>query len=212
MDEENMSKRKKLGIWIPDEKIYNTFLMKVAEKHGQTYGRTGDELLNAIILWLEREGEGGADSSGERGVCAHTPKQKSRPPGEKEEKIGIKETAPKEASYPSTPRNERLKAIGLMLFNKQIAAIEKENDYFEMSFRGIEKVIMAQNITEGRRVKDYIHTMEIKRWIGVRLGRYIIFSSRIANDLGLTYPEGYIEKMMERRKLEDRNGTEDQKA
>ena len=47
--------RKKLGIWIPDEDIWKKFVSKVAEIHGQTYGRTGEELEEAILLWLENK-------------------------------------------------------------------------------------------------------------------------------------------------------------
>ena len=46
--------RKKLGILIPNEETWKRFVSKVAEIHGQSYGRTGEELEEVILLRLEK--------------------------------------------------------------------------------------------------------------------------------------------------------------
>ena len=201
--------RKKISVWISDVPLFNEFLSKVAEKHGQTYGRTGDEILNAIILWLEKEEEGQGSSSRKRGVCAHTQKKRSRIMRERKKKIDIGETEQKKP-IPPTSRERRLIEIGQALFNKQIKATEEGKEYFVMSFRGMEKAIMSQNISEGRRIKDYIHAMETKGWIKKRFGAYTISAKTIGEELGLSYSPEYIKKIMERTNSEDLDGEEQQ--
>lgn len=115
-------------------------------------------------------------------------------------------------TYPQTSRERRLKEIGRILFSNQITATDiEENREFLMSKKGIERLIIAENISESRVIKDYIRVMELKGWIGKRMGRYEIFPLNIGEDLSLEYPEGYIEKIVEKEKSKAHNGEEEPK-
>lgn len=202
-DEKKEKKRKKLGIWIPNVEIFNKFISKVAEKHGQTYGKTGDELINAIILWLEYEERGGEDLS-LRDTHTHTHAPKHRP---RKTKIAEKDVMYGKA-YPLTSRERRLRQIGTILFSTQTSEVLEGKNNFVVSDKGMEKIIVSQKISENRVIKDYIHAMEVKGWIQKipKSSLYAILANVISDDLGLEFPEGYLQKTLNAEKEERLNG------
>ena len=186
-------KIKKLEVRNVNKALWDKFkAIVVAESGGKMKGVLGGAMDEALTLFIESREGGGAFFS-KKDTHTHAGKK-----ARSKRKIRDKER------IPSTPRERRLKEIGGILFKNQIAVIdEEEEEDWLMSKRGIERLIIAQNISESRVIADYIRVMELKGWIGKRMGRYEIYHSKIGEDLDLEYPEGYIEKLIERTKSEE---------
>ena len=200
-------KIKKLEVRSVNKALWDKFkALVVAENEGKMRGILGSAMDEALSLFIDsREGRGDFSSRKD----THTQREKKvRSKREKPEKERIMSGNTNQQN----PRERRLTKIGNILFANQITAILGEEEDFLISKKGLERLIISQNISEDRVIKDYIHVMELKGWIEKRTGRYTILPSKIGDDLALEYPEGYIEKLMERRKLEDRNGKEGTKA
>ena len=127
--------RKKLGIWIPDEDIWKKFVSKVAEIHGQTYGKTGEELEEAILLWLEKHenvSEGGTPLR--ENTRTHEEKKEKKPRGKHKAEN-------KDVMYgriQTTKGEQRLEEIGKML----LGAADLINK------KGLEKFIVSQKVSD----------------------------------------------------------------
>ena len=105
--------RKKLGIWIPDEDIWKKFVSKVAEIHGQTYGRTGEELEEAILLWLEKhENVSEGDTPSRENTRTHEEKKEKKP---REKHKAAENKDEMYGRIQTTKREQRLEEIEKML-------------------------------------------------------------------------------------------------
>ncbi len=200
-------KIKKLEVRSVNKALWNKFkALVVAENEGKMRGILGSAMDEALSLFIDsREGVGDFSSRKD----THTQREKKV---RSKSKIRDKEIIMPENPNQQTPRERRLAEIGINLFGNQITAIEREEEDFCMSKKGLKRLIIMQSISEDRVIKDYIRVLELKGWIETRAGRYAILHSKIADDLDLEYPKGYIEKLMERRKLEDRNEKEGTKT
>ena len=192
-------KIKKLEVRSVNKALWNKFkALVVAENEGKMRGILGSAMDEALSLFIDsREGVGDFSSRKD----THTQREKKvRSKREKPEKERImSENMVDGNTNHQNPRERRLAKIGNILFGNQITAILEEEEDFLISKKGLERLIISQNISEDRVIKDYIHVMELKGWIEKRTGRYTILPSKIGDDLALEYPEGYIEKLMERR-------------
>ena len=198
-EKNGVMKIKKLEVRNVNKALWERFkAIVVAENGGKMKGVLGGAMDEALTLFIESREGGGAFFSRRD---THTHKEKKV---HSKRKIRDKKIIMPEKLIPETSRERRLKEIGRILFTNQTTSIVRgEEEEFLMSRKGIERLIIAQNISESRVISDYIRVMDLKGWIGKRMGRYEIYPSKIGEDLDLEYPEGYIEKLIERKKSEE---------
>lgn len=206
MKKKEETERKKLGIWIPNIEIYRRFLAKVAEKHGKTYGKTGEEIINALLLWMEHEevkeeeetAPGGGEIKKVKHTHTHLTEEEIKEFKEIEgENIAYAKVDEKYAKrYPLNSRERRLGEIGKMLHSTQISSL-KRGKAFLISYKGLQRLVTMQKVSDNRVIEGYIATMELRGWIQRESKTtYSILPMIISEDLDLHIDGEYLKKLI----------------
>ncbi len=177
--------------------LWAEFKKDVLERTGKTHGVLGPELAELVKQHLY----GGGGTFPRRGVSD----AQKRTPGTGEEKINPDNIVyGKQKVDPINAREHRMGEIGKILFGNQASAVVQGKENFIITVKGLEKLVISQKVSTDRVIKDYIHSLEVRGWIEKISGkRYTILPATICEDLHLEYPEGYIEKVVQRRKEEE---------
>jgi len=175
-----------------NKRLWERFKGAVAMKTGKMHGVLGIELNEALSLYLDM-----IENEGEEGTCpqkrgAHTHDRKDR-------KVITDNGIMYGKGYVPSQREKKLEEVGRILYQK-VEAFAMRGKKFKINKAGLERLIVAQHVSEARVIKSYIKTLELKGWIiatSAFKGRYKVMDNTISEDLDIPVSEEFMKKKIE---------------